>query len=204
MQRRRRERGSGHRALHDGPAVRHATRRLRRSQAQGTEPRSGSRRSRGVRRQGRGGLRAGRRGLRHLRRARSPSTRPRSPSMLAVKPESLSFEQAAAAPISGVTALQAVRKAGVAARNTRADHRRVGRRRHLRSADRQGVRRRGHRRLQHGEGRPGPVDRRRPRARLHARSDLGWRPPIRRHPRHRWQPAACPSSAELSPIEALS
>jgi NADPH:quinone reductase-like Zn-dependent oxidoreductase len=37
------------------------------------------------------------------------------PEMLASKPESLSFEHAAAAPISGVTALQAVRKAGVAA-----------------------------------------------------------------------------------------
>ena len=36
------------------------------------------------------------------------------PGMLASKPESLSFEQAAAAPISGVTALQAVRKGGVA------------------------------------------------------------------------------------------
>jgi NADPH:quinone reductase-like Zn-dependent oxidoreductase len=36
------------------------------------------------------------------------------PGMLAHKPEVLSFAQAAAAPISGVTALQAVRKAGVA------------------------------------------------------------------------------------------
>ncbi len=35
------------------------------------------------------------------------------PGMLARKPESLSFEQAAAAPISGVTALQALRKTGV-------------------------------------------------------------------------------------------
>jgi NADPH:quinone reductase-like Zn-dependent oxidoreductase len=37
------------------------------------------------------------------------------PGMLARKPGKLSFEQAAAAPISGVTAFQAVRKAGVAA-----------------------------------------------------------------------------------------
>jgi len=37
------------------------------------------------------------------------------PDLLAHKPANLSFEQAAAAPISGVTALQAVRKAGVAA-----------------------------------------------------------------------------------------
>ena len=36
------------------------------------------------------------------------------PRMVAAKPASLTFEQAAAAPISGVTALQAVRKANVA------------------------------------------------------------------------------------------
>ena len=38
----------------------------------------------------------------------------------------MTFGQAAATPISGVTALQAARKAGVG-RDTRADHRRVGR-----------------------------------------------------------------------------
>ena len=39
---------------------------------------------------------------------------PAQPGMLARKPANLSFEQASTAPISGVTALQAVRKAGVA------------------------------------------------------------------------------------------
>ena len=39
----------------------------------------------------------------------------------------------------------------------------------LRGADRQGARRRGHRRLQHEQGRPRPVDRRRPRRGLHPR-----------------------------------
>jgi NADPH:quinone reductase-like Zn-dependent oxidoreductase len=38
---------------------------------------------------------------------------PAKPDMLARKPGNLSFEQAAAAPISGVTALQAVRQAGI-------------------------------------------------------------------------------------------
>ena len=50
-----------------------------------------------------------------------------------------------------------------------ADHRRGGRRRVVRGADRQGVRSPGHRRVQHGEGGAGPVDRRRRRHRLHAR-----------------------------------
>jgi NADPH:quinone reductase-like Zn-dependent oxidoreductase len=39
---------------------------------------------------------------------------PAQPAMLARKPSNLSFEQASTAPISGVTALQAVHKAGVA------------------------------------------------------------------------------------------
>ena len=46
------------------------------------------------------------------------------------------------------------------------DHRRLGRRRHLRRADRQGTRSGSHRRLQHRQARPGALDRRRPRHRL--------------------------------------
>ena len=115
---------------------------------------------------------------------------PAQPDMLARKPANLSFEQAAAAPISGVTALQAVRKAGVAPRTARAGHRSVGWRRHLRGADRQGLRRRGHRRVQHREGRTRPIPRCRPRCRLHPRADHGRRSPIRRDPRHRRQPNA--------------
>ncbi len=90
------------------------------------------------------------------------------PKMLAAKPANLSFEQAAAAPISGVTALQAVREGTGGVRTKCAGRRRVGRRRHLRRADRQGVRSRGHRRVQHREGGAGPITRRRPRHRLHA------------------------------------
>ena len=49
-----------------------------------------------------------------------------------------------------------------------ADQWRVGRRRHVRRADRQGVRCRGDRREQHEERRHGPLHRRRPCHRLHA------------------------------------
>ena len=49
----------------------------------------------------------------------------------------------------------------------RPDHRCGRRRRHVRGADREGRRGRGHRRLQHGENRAGALDRRRPRDRLH-------------------------------------
>ena len=50
-----------------------------------------------------------------------------------------------------------------------ADHRRIGRRRHVRGPAREGIRSARHRRLQHDEGRSRPVPRRRPRDRLHAR-----------------------------------
>ena len=63
------------------------------------------------------------------------------PGKLAPKPARLSFEESAACPISAVTALQAVRdKARVRSGGESADRRRVGRCRHLRRADRQGVR----------------------------------------------------------------
>ena len=118
---------------------------------------------------GRDRLRAGRRGVRdvhqHLRRVRCGATRQARPP----KPANLSFDQAAAVPISGGTALQAVRDHGrVQAGDEGADHRRVRRRGQLRGADREGVRRRGHRRVQHGQGRHGPRPRRRRRHRLHA------------------------------------
>ena len=87
---------------------------------------------------------------------------------LAPKPANLSFEQAAAVPVSALTALQAVRHGAGAGRAEGAGHRRVRRRRHVRRADRQGLRSRGHRRVQHGQGGPGPSPRSRPRDRLHA------------------------------------
>ena len=80
--------------------------------AQGAQPRPEPRRNRRGRRQGRDRVQAGRRGLRHLRRVLR-RVRPRQASKLAPKPANLSFEQAAAVPISGSTALQAVRKAKV-------------------------------------------------------------------------------------------
>ena len=68
-----------------------------------------------------------------------------------------------------------------------ADRGRVGRRRQLRGPDREGLRSRGHRRVQHREGRPGPITRRRPRHRLHP-GGLRRRPPaLRPHPGHRRQ-----------------
>ena len=86
---------------------------------------------------------------------------------LAPKPSNLTFEQAAAVPD-----LRDHGPPGAAPRPNRGrtegpDHRRVRRRRHLRRAAREGLRRRGHRRVQHGQGRPRPVARRRPRHRLH-------------------------------------
>ena len=86
---------------------------------------------------------------------------------LARKPANLSFEQAAVVPISAGTALQALVDRPGRGRAEGAGHRRVRRRRHLRRAAGQGVRRGGHRRAQHREARPGAVPRRRPRHRLH-------------------------------------
>ena len=60
---------------------------------------------------------------------------------LARKPANLTFEQAAVVPVSGLTALQALRDAGrVEAGPAGAGHRRVRRRRQLRRPDRQGAR----------------------------------------------------------------
>ena len=71
----------------------------------GRRPRRGGR-------QGRDHAATGRRGVRRRRRARSPSTRRAAAGKLAPKPANLTFQQAAAVPISGLTALQAVRDQG--------------------------------------------------------------------------------------------
>ena len=56
------------------------------------------------------------------------------------KPANLTFEQAAAVPVAAITALQGLQGASSAG-PARADQRGVGRRGHVRRADRQGVRR---------------------------------------------------------------
>ena len=92
---------------------------------------------------------------------------------LAPKPANLTFAQAAAVPVSGAHGpAGGPRPRPRAGRPEGAGHRRVRRRRHLRRADRQGIRRRGHRRVPDGEAGPGPVPRRRPRHRLHAATDI--------------------------------
>ena len=58
-----------------------------------------------------------------------------------IKPARITFEQAAGVPIAAVTALQALRDKGeLAGRAEGADQRRLGRRGHVRRADREGVR----------------------------------------------------------------
>jgi NADPH:quinone reductase-like Zn-dependent oxidoreductase len=75
-------------------------------------------------------------------------------SHCASKPVNLTFEEAAALPVSGCTALQAVRNVGrVPGGNEGADPGRGRRRRPSRPPDRQGRRRRGDRGVQHLEGR---------------------------------------------------
>ena len=83
-------------------------------------------------------------------RARSPSTRSASEDQFVLKPANLTFEQAAAVGVSASTALQLLRDDGQGAAGPEGPHqRRVRRRRHVRRPDRQGVRRRGHRRDEH-------------------------------------------------------
>jgi NADPH:quinone reductase-like Zn-dependent oxidoreductase len=87
---------------------------------------------------------------------------------LVLKPANLTLKQAAAVPISGFAALQALRDTGgVPARAKGRHHRGVGRGGQLRGPARQGVRRGGDRGVQHQEPGPSPIDRGRPRHRLH-------------------------------------
>jgi NADPH:quinone reductase-like Zn-dependent oxidoreductase len=84
------------------------------------------------------------------------------PDKLVAKAAGLSFEQAAGVPISGTTALRAVRDKGTVQPGAdSACHRRSRGRGIARRADRQSVRSGGHRCMQHVEGGPGPLDRRR-------------------------------------------
>ena len=123
------------------------------------------------------------------------------PGKLARRPENLT-----AVAGGGRARLSPDRPAGCPrprARASRAEgpgHRRIGRRRDVRRADRQGLRRRSHRRVQHREGGPGPVDRRGPRDRLHARRHRRRSTPLRRDHRHRREPPA--PAASRAPLPA--
>ena len=75
------------------------------------------------------------------------------------------------------------------------DQRRVRRRRDVRGPDRQGARCRRDRRVQHGEHRPGPLDRRRPGHRLHPRRLHPGRTALRPDHRQRRQPFAAGTQA---------
>ncbi len=89
---------------------------------------------------------------------------------LVPKPARLTFEEAAAMPVSGCTAFQALRDVAQRAAGAEgAGDRGVRRCRFARGADREGARRRCHRRVQHQEAGPGPLARRRRRDRLHGR-----------------------------------
>ena len=91
-------------------------------------------------------------------------------NQLARKPANLSFTQAAVVPVSAATALRALVDSGrIQAGPVGPGGGRVRGRRQLRRPARQGVRRRGDRRLQHSEDQSGDLARRRPRHRLHPR-----------------------------------
>ena len=110
-------------------------------------PRPRPRRRRRGRRSRRHPVRRRRRGARHRARARFAELAVALERKLVHKPAALTFEQAAALPVSGITAVEAVRKAGGHRRAARARHRRRRRRGLVRRADRQGGRRARHRRL---------------------------------------------------------
>ena len=102
--------------------------------------------------------------------------------------------------VGGHRAAGARRRRARAGRSVGAGGRRVRRRRHLRGPAGEGVRRRGHRCLQHREGGPGDVAGRRPRHRLHPRGLRRRDSPLRPDPRHRRKhpgaaAAASPSTA---------
>ena len=133
--------------------------------------------------------------------APSPSTRRAREDQLVKKPANLTFEQAAAVGVSATTALQLLRDDGKVQPGQKVlingASGGVG---HVRRADRQGVRRRGDRRVQHEERGPGPLDRRRPRHRLHpATTSRSRRRALRPHPRQRRQPLDGPDPARADP-----
>ncbi len=94
----------------------------------------------------------------------------RADGRIILKPDRLSFEEAAAMCFGGVTALHFLRdRAKLAAGERRAGDRRIGGAGQRRGADRKVHGNACHRRVQHGQCRPCARDRRRSRDRLHAR-----------------------------------
>ena len=108
---------------------------------------------------------------------------------LARKPANVTFEAAAAVPIAGLTALQALRDYGALHPGERGPReRRFRRRRNDGRPDREGARWPCDRRVQHAQRRARPRARSRPRARLHAGGLHSHRRPLRRRHRCRRQP----------------
>ena len=119
--------------------------------------------------------------------------------VMALKPASLSFEEAAAVPMAAVTALQGLRHHGEIEPGREGSRQwRVRRRRHLCRPDRQVLRGRGDRRDQHPEHRPRPVARRRSRRRLHDDRFRPERAALRPHPRHDREPIGVRSDTPLA------
>ena len=165
----RSRRRPGRLASHDRPALPGPPRGLRGPRPQDARPWPRGRGPRRGDRQGRDDVPGRRRGVRHRRgRLRRIRLRPAGQACApAGEPHRRSGGRGAR--------LSPDRPAGCPrprARARRAEgpgHRRIGRRRDVRRADRQGLRCRSHRRVQHDEDGPGPVRRRGPRDRLHAR-----------------------------------
>ena len=156
------------------------------------------RRGRGRRRE-RDAVPAGRRGLRRLPRL-VRRIRGRRRGHAGLKPVNLTFEQAAAVPMAGLVALQAIRDHGhVQAGQTVLINGASGgigtfavQIAKALGAQVTGV-------TQHGERRAGPLDRRRPRHRLHQGGLHAERRAVRLHPRQRVEPLAVRPAPRADP-----
>ena len=190
----RRGAGTGSRGLRQpGGLVRpdgHAVGRARPARAPKAEDRqAGSRLRRhgGSGRQGRHAVSPGRRGVRRQER-RLRRVRLRSRIAVALKPAEPDTRAGGGRARRGAhRAAGSSRQGTSAGRAEGPDQRRLGRRRHVRRADRQGTRSGGDRRVQHEERRPRALDRRRSRHRLHAGGLHAERRAIRPDARHRGQ-----------------
>ena len=123
--------------------------------------------------------------------ARMPSTRPSPRTRWQPSRPTSRSSRPLRSRWPAMVALQALRDHGhVRARRQGPDQRRVRRHRHVRGPDREGVRRGGDGRVQRAQRRARPLDRRRPRHRLHAAGLHPGRRALRLHPRQRREPLA--------------